>query len=256
MRFEIPRRALVLTLCAAFAGCVTETTGVIAPKEDMAAAAALNITLGFEYLFKNRRADAVLKFEKAIEQDPDNAQAYYGMALVHEQVADHKQARKAYETAASKAPDDAAIRNAYGTFLCRRGEHKAAQEAFMAAARNLNYRTPAVAYTNAAICAREGKDLAGAEAHLRSALSANPRHPQALYEMADLQFARGEPLRSRAFLQRLREEVRPDARTLLLSYQTEQALGDERTATRFADQLRRDFPNSPEVLKLDEAKKK
>ena len=244
-------RIAILTLALLVGGCITERTGVIHPEQELTAAAALNVQLGFEYLRGGRRADAVAKFEKAIEQDGDNAQAYYGLALVNDQVGDLKQARRWFKSAVDAAPDDAGILNAYGIFLCKRGERAAAETAFMDAARNLGYQTPAVAHTNAGICARGGKDLVKAEQHLRMALQVDPNHPQALLELADLSLERGEPLRSRAFLQRLREQGRSDARTLLLSNRTELALGDERAASRFADQLRRDFPGSPETIELD-----
>lgn len=243
--------ALALALGLLLTGCITEKTGAIHPAQELTAAAALNVQLGFEYLRGGRRADAVAKFEKAIEQDDDNAQAYYGLALVNDQVGDYKQAKQRFQSAINAAPDDATIGNAYGIFLCKRGERAAAEALFMNAARNLNYQTPAVAYTNAGICARGGKDLVKAEQHLRMALQIDANHPQALLELADLSLERGEPLRSRAFLQRLREQGRSDARTLLLSYRTEQALGDERAASRFADQLRREFPGAPETIQLD-----
>ena len=243
-------RIAILALTLLVGGCITERTGALRPEQELTAAAELNVQLGFEYLRSGKRADAVAKFEKAVEQDEDNAQARFGLALVNEQVGDLKAARRFYVAAMDKAPGDSAISNAYGGFLCRRGEFAEAEKAFMAAARSLTYRTPETAHTNAGICLRK-RDPARAEQHLRDALASNPQYPQALFELADLSLDRGESLRSRAFLQRLREVVRPDARTLLLSFRTEKALGDERAAARFADQLRREYPNSPEILELD-----
>lgn len=248
-------RIAILALAVLLGGCITERTGVLHPEQELTAAAELNVQLGFEYLRNGKRADAVAKFEKAVEQDGDNAQAHYGLALVNEQVGDFKAARRLYETAMDNAPGDSAISNAYGGFLCRRGEFDEGVKAFMVAARSLTYRTPETAHTNAGICLRK-KDPVRAEQHLRDALAANPQYPQALFELADLSLDRGEPLKARAFLQRLREEVRPDARTLLLSYRTEKSLGDERASARFADQLRREYPNSPEILELDGKPKK
>jgi type IV pilus assembly protein PilF len=244
-------RIAILVLAVLCGGCVTEKSGVIHPEQVPAEAAALNVQLGFEYMRTGRRADAVAKFEKAIEQDEDNPQAYFGLALINDQVGDSKQANRWYQKAEGLAPQDSTIANAYGIFLCRRGDGAAAEAKFMAAARNLNYRTPAVAYTNAGVCARKVKDPAKAEQHLRGALQADPGYGPALLELADFYLERGEALRSRAFLQRLREQGPADARTLLLSHKTEKTLGDERAAARFADELRRRFPNAPETIELD-----
>jgi len=245
------RIAIALSFSLLLAACVTERSpGLTRQESKPLAAAELNVRLGFEYLQKGRRADAVIKFERALEQDPDNAQARYGLALVHEQVNDIKEARRWYTAAIDKAPKDPGIRNAYGTFLCRHDEYQAAEVAFLEAARNLNYRTPEFAYANAGLCARRAKDEVKAEGYLRAALESNPTYAPALFELAELKLAQGDALRSRAFLQRLREVARPDARMLLLSYRTELALGDTRSAQRFADQLKREFPGSTEAGEL------
>jgi type IV pilus assembly protein PilF len=251
------RIAILAALALLCGGCVTTNSERMGhPEQELTAAATLNVQLGFEYLRNGRRADAVAKFEKAVEQDDDNPQAYFGLALVNDQVGDYKQAKHWFEKALSVGTQDGNIANAFGIFLCERGERAAAEEKFMSAARNLNYQTPAVAYTNAGICARKGKDPVKAEQHLRMALQSDAEHAQALLELADLSMEKGEPLRSRAFLQRLREQGPADPRTLLLSHKTEKALGDDRAAARFADELRRRFPTSAEAIELDVKQKK
>lgn len=242
--------ALVAAL-ALLAGCVTESSpNLTHTPASMTEAAKLNTQLGFEHMRNGRRADAVLKFERAIEQDEDHASAYLGLAMINDQVGDQKEARRRYEQASKAGVDDPFVQNAYGTWLCKTGEAKRAEEQFLAAAKNLRYQTPAVALTNAGICQRRSKNDARAEEHFRAALKADPNHGAALLELADLSLVRGDALRSRAFLQRLLELGRPDARTLLLAYRTEIALKDPRAAQRFADQLKRDFPESEQVKGL------
>lgn len=236
---------------ALLAGCVTESSGNIShTPASLSQAAAINVQLGYEHLRNGRRADAVLKFEKAIEQDPDNSSAYLGLAMINEQVGDQKEARKRYEQAIDAAPDEPVVQNAYAAWLCKMGDAKRAEEQFTAAAKNLRYQTPAVALTNAGICMRRNKQDAKAEEHFRAALKENPNYSLALAEMADLSLAHGDALRSRAFVQRLLEQGRPDARTLHLAYRTELALKDPRAAQRFADQLKRDYPGSPQAMEL------
>jgi type IV pilus assembly protein PilF len=236
---------------ALLAGCVTESSGNIShTPASLTQAAAINVQLGYEHMRSGRRADAVLKFEKAIEQDPDNASAYLGLAMINDQVGDQKEARKRYEQAIDAAPDDPVVQNAYAAWLCKMGDAKRAEAQFVAAAKNLRYQTPAVALTNAGICMRRNKQDAKAEEHFRAALKEDPNYGLALAEMADLSLAHGDALRSRAFVQRLLEQGRPDARTLLLAYRTELALKDPRAAQRFADQLRRDYPGSPQAKEL------
>jgi len=241
----------MVLVVAALAGCITESSPSLTHSQaSLTQASSLNTQLAFEHLRNGRRADAVLKFEKAIEQDPTNANAYLGLAMINDQVGDQKEARKHYEEAIEAAPDDPVVQNAYAAWLCKIGEAKKAEDQFVAAAHNLRYQTPEVALTNAGMCLRRGKLDDRAEAHLRAALKENPNYGPALAEMSDLSLARGDALRSRAFLQRLLELGRPDARTLLLAYRTELALKDPRQAQRYADQLKRDYPASEQAKAL------
>lgn len=248
---RIVHLALVTLAAALAAGCVTESSpNMTHSPTSLPQAAAINVQLGYEHLRNGRRADAVLKFEKAIEQDPDNPNAYLGLAMINDQVGDQKEARRRYEQAMRVGGDDPVVQNAYAAWLCKVGDAKRAEEQFLTAARNLRYQTPEVALTNAGVCQRRGKDDARAEEHFRAALKEEPNYGPALAEMADLSLARGDALRSRAFVQRLLELGRPDARTLLLAYRTELALKDPRAAQRYADQLKRDFPDSPHAKEL------
>jgi type IV pilus assembly protein PilF len=233
------------------AGCITESTPNLTHSQaSLTQASSLNTQLGFDHLRSGRRADAVLKFEKAIEQDPKNVNAYLGLAMINDQVGDQKEARRRYEQAIDIGSDDPVVQNAYATWLCKMGEAKRAEEHFLSAARNLRYQSPEIALTNAGICLRRGKQDDKAEEHLRAALKENASYGPALLELADISLARGDALRSRAFLQRLLELGRADARTLLLAYRTELALKDPRAAQRFADQLKRDYPDSDQAKAL------
>jgi len=241
---------LVLTTLLV-AGCVTEGEAAMTrSKPALTQAAAINVQLGFQHLNEGRRADAVLKFERAIEQDPDNPAAYLGLAMVNEQVGDQREARRRYAQAAKVGHDDPVTRNAYGAFLCRQGEHAAAEAEFVASSQMLRNQAPEEALANAGVCMRRAKQMEKSEQYLRSALQLRPDYGPALFELADLSFQRGDALRSRAFLQRLLEANRPNSRVLLLAHRTELALGDARAAQRYAEQLRRDFPESDEVKEL------
>lgn len=248
---RIPLLLGLLGTSVLLAGCVTEGAVTITrSKPALAQAAAINVQLGFEHLNNGNRADAVLKFERAIDQDPTNPNAFLGLAMVNEQVGDQREAKRRYMQAAKVGKEDPVTRNAVGVYLCRNGEYAAAETEFIAASQMLRNRVPEEALANAGLCMRGAKQPAKAEQYLRSALEIRADYGPALYALADLSFARGDALRSRAFLQRLIESNRPDARVLLLAHRTELALADTRNAQRYADQLRREFPESVEAREL------
>jgi type IV pilus assembly protein PilF len=243
-------RRLLLIPCLLLVGCVTEGEPRDEPEPELGTAATLNVQLGYEYLRNGKRAEAVQKFNKAIEQDSDNAQARLGLAFVYEQAGDIPTARGHYRDAVARAATDPSILTAWGGFLCRQKEFPAAEEAFLKAARDVAYRTPDVALVSAGLCAREAGDLDRAETHLRDALKANARNGDALLGLADVSFTRGDALRTRAFVERFLADHRPTPRALLLGWRAEGKLGDVRAAQRFADRLRQEFPASAEVRQL------
>src|SRR3569832_1117395 len=59
-----------------------------------------------------------------------------------------------------------------------------AETQFLSAAKQPFYKTPKIAYANAALCAREKPDPVKAEEYLRMALRLDPRMAQALYARA------------------------------------------------------------------------
>ena len=83
---RIPNLVTLSLVVAALAGCITESSpNITHTAASMTEASKLNTQLGFDHMRNGRRADAVLKFEKAIEQDPDNANAYLGLAMINDQ---------------------------------------------------------------------------------------------------------------------------------------------------------------------------
>ena len=126
--------------------CVTEGTGTLTRTPvSLTQAAEINIRLGFDHLRNGRRADAVTKFERAIAEDPKNPNGFLGLAMINEQVADVKEARRRYEQAIDVGAADPSVRNVYGAFLCKTGETKRAEEQFMLASKTLKYDTPEIA---------------------------------------------------------------------------------------------------------------
>lgn len=239
----------LLFSCLILVGCIqTQTNPVEVSMED---AANANMQLGVAYFQRNDLALAREKLEKAVQQNPrlPNARAYLG--LVYERIGDQKGARKEYAAAVRLAPDDPSIINTYGGFLCRTGERRDGIEHFLRAARNPLYRTPEVAYLNAAVCARGIPDPEAAETYLRQALAVNASNRDALLQLADLCLETQRPLQARAFLQRYHTAGPASAESLALAVRTETALGDSDTALEMFEELDRLFPDQAEQLRAE-----
>ena len=240
---------LVALLCLVLAGAAAAQQRV--PGENpKITAARLNAQLAVAYLKQNDVAAAREKIDKALEENPRDADVQTAAALVFERVNEVDKADRAYASAMHLEPRNPDRLNNYAVFLCRRGHAAQGQKLLEQAARNSAYATPEVAYTNAGVCARGAGNMVAAEDYFRKALALRPDYPDALLQMADVAFARGEGLKARAFLQRHFNVAPQTPDALLLAIKVERSLGDARAADEYAASLEKAFPASDQARQL------
>lgn len=227
--------------------CVLAACAAPADKANGRSAAEINAELGLAYMQQGDYEHALEKLKHALSFDPQLASANHYIAEVYQQIGETKTAEAHYRKALAVTPVDPMLLNNFGVFLCRQKRLDEAQTLFMTAAKQPFYKTPEVAYSNAALCALEQPDEARAEEYLRTALRLNPKLPAALYEMAALKFRQQEYLNARAFLQRYFNAARASPQSLWLGVRVEKQLGDEAGAAKYATQLQRDFPLAAET---------
>ena len=244
---------VTLLACILVAGCVSNSPPPQFPgdKVSMKQASEDNVSLGIKYLQAGKRDVAMQKIQKAIQQDPDNADAYMGEALIYGATGDPERADDAYHMAMRKAPDDPEIQNNYAVFLCQHNKAAESEKYFLKAAENPAYSTPDAAYANAGVCAATVPDPVSAEKFFRKAIGINPNLPEPLFQMAAISYKQKKYLQGRAFIERF-NSVTPQQRSdaLYLAVQIERALGNQAGAAEYAKQLIKQFPTSPEAQQL------
>ncbi len=245
-------RALLMSLplCVPMVAAAQSTSSL---RED---AARINVRLGLEYMRQGQLGVAQEKIDKALQQNPRDAGVQLGAGLLYEQLREPKAAARHFREAVRLEPKNPDALNALGAFLCRNGESRKGEEAFLAAARNPVYRTPEVAYTNAAVCARKAGRLDESEEHLRLALAQRKGYSEALVQMAGVSFERGNLLQARAFVERYLAVAPATPDVLLLGYQIEAGLGDAAAAAGYAERLRSAHANAPETRVIEEFSRK
>jgi type IV pilus assembly protein PilF len=184
------------------------------------------------------------KLELSLEYNPDYEKAHHYIAELYRRLGEFKQADEHYLKAIDLAPEDSGLRNNYGAFLCERKKFKQAEEQFLLAVNDPLFDGRTRAYENLGLCAADAGDMAKAGKYLRTALKANPRLAKSLFRMAELNYAKADYLRARAYLQRY-EEVGPQtAESLWLGVRVEHHMGDREMMQRYAFELSRSFPES------------
>ena len=238
-------RIVLLVLILLITACTT--SGREDELKNNRKAAETNTYLGQGYMQREQYEIALEKLKIALAYDMTYAPAHTVLGVLYETLGDLEQAEKEYAAAVKYDASDGDVNNNYGAFLCRIGKGKGAEQYFLKAVKDLFYRTPEIAYSNAGYCALEQGDLDKADAFLRQSLGYNDELPSALISMADVSYQMNNYLRARAFLQRYGSVGAWNANSLLLGYRIESKLGDAESANRYRLKLLERFPDSSEA---------
>jgi len=214
-------------------------------------AARVHTELGQKYMQQGKLELALEKLNKALEFNPNYADAHTVIAVLYEGINDRQKAEEHYRRAAQIRPKAGAENNNYGRFLCTEGKYAESAEYFKRALADPFYQTPAMAMANYGACMQKAGNAVEAEKVLRQALALNPNDPEALIALGTILYDKGEYFNARAFVQRFEgvSPPRPDA--LMLGRNVELRLGNASGASEYSRRLLRAFPNSPEARALN-----
>jgi type IV pilus assembly protein PilF len=234
-------------------GIVACQSNKVPPRNEpsrMSQAAAVNLQLGAGYLQQGNLALAKQKLERALSEDPHNAQIHSTLGLLDERLGKDKEADQEYRTSLSLAPHDPALLNNYAVFLCSHNRATEGVRNFEEAASNPLYRSPWAAFTNAGVCSRQAHHDAEAQELFVRALRSNPSYAEAVYQASDLDFSQQKYAASRLRIDfyLMNNASTPDL--LLLGWRVSQAQNDPTGADGYARRLARDFPGSDQSRAL------
>jgi len=134
-------------------------------------AARDNAALGLEYLKNGNKVRAKEKLLRALHESPKSPAVLDAMAYYWESTGNIALASQYYEHAYQLAPNDGAVLNNYGVFLCKQHHVQRAEILFLKAANLQNYINTAKAYENAGVCALTVNDKAKAKDYFTKALA-------------------------------------------------------------------------------------
>jgi len=244
------RLILVTGLLLVLTACAMTTEELEQTKEYRIASTNTQLAVG--YLQQGRLEDALVKLKKALAAIPDYSDAHIAIALAYDHLGYIDLAEKYYRSSIKLDPNNGAVYNNYGVFLCSQNRIETAISNFMRAIETPRYRTPERAYENAGSCAMKIPDIDLAENYLRRALTINKKLALALYTMAQISYQQKHFMSSRAYLQRYEEVSKHTSESLWLGLLTERALSNKEDEERYAKLLQTNFPDSLEFKKLQE----
>lgn len=210
-------------------------------RAELSSAGRQNVMLAQSYLDTNRIEAAEEHARSALLSDPDSALTHATMAMVKARQKDNAKARDEFNRALAIAPNDGAVLNAYGAWLCESGDRAGAEAAFQLALKDTAYATPIQPLVNAGRCALLARDWGRGDEYLRRALELAPSSRPILLMLAEAQLRLNHPLEARAFVQRS-DALGPDPLTLAMATRVETAAGDTVAAAKYRQRLHSEFP--------------
>jgi type IV pilus assembly protein PilF len=233
--------AVVLSLL--LGGCVVVQEGPTQNEK----ASKINVQLGIGYYNQNNLEQASQKLLKALDQDPDSAQAHHAYAVLQNRFLDREKADFHFRKSIELDANNSEALNNYGAFLCQDERYEEARSMFLKAVKNPLYKFPEVAYTNAAICLRKGGlEPDSVKEYLRKALGSGRNFGPALLTLADIGLEEGQPELTSIYIRRYHLGNQPGPRSLWLKIRAEHALGNADAVEELGQLLKKDFPDSAE----------
>ncbi len=238
------KRALVPGLYLLLAGCVSSGSPVDTDAGREAARDAY-VQLAIGYLQQGMTGRAKQPLQKALELDPDSADAHAALALVFQTEMESSLADAEYQKALASSPE-ARILNNYGSFLYGQGRYADAMERFRQAANDPMYPERGRIFENMGLTALRLGQPQEAGACFARALRIDGQRPGALLELATLAMANRQYVVAKGYYERFSALSEPTARSLLLGIRLAEALQQPDQAASLVLRLKRQYPASPE----------
>jgi len=250
-------RILLAALAFLLAACASQSTTESKPVTESSGAdgrrrAEVHTALAGEYYARGNYTVALAETRAAIKDDSGYYAAYNMQGLVLMQLRENKAAADSFSQALKLQPNNPEVLNNYGWFLCvSSNEGQRGLDLMKRAQQDTQYPTPEKAYLSAGLCLIRLDRKQEAEDQLRRAVLIRPDLIGALFNLAQITFERGDMKEAETYLLRyMRLTSQPNLEALVMGVKIARARSDSSAEQSFLQQLRRRFPDSPELAEL------
>ena len=240
----------------ALGGCATRNGDATGANVDIVTAsdepearkrARIRMELAVGYFEQGQTTVALDELKQVIAADPTFPDAYNLRGLIYMRLNDMRQAEESFRRAVSLNSKDSNVLHNYGWLLCQQGRYDEAARAFEGAMGNPLYADRAKTLMAKGVCEARAGRKEEAERSLARSYELDAANPVTGFNLANLLFQRGEYPRAQFYIRRLNNTELANAETLWLGIKVEEKLNDRVAMMQLADQLKRRFPQSPEI---------
>lgn len=224
---------MALLSAVGLSGCASQASG----PESGADAADAYTQLGTAYLERDNLPRAISALDRALEIDPDDAEALQAMAMVYQRQEEDKLADAYFQRALRVDSGFTRARNNYAAFLFDQGRTADACHQLERATGDTQYRNRAQLFANLGQCQRELGDMDAARRSLERAQAIDARSPRSYFTLAEIEYSQGNYSRAWDQLQSFIRlaGITPESQRLASAIAA--ARGDDDTAAFFSKQL-------------------
>ena len=243
-------------LLLALGGCASRNSDATGANIDILTAsdepearkrARIRMELAVGYFEQGQTNVALDELKQVILADPTFPDAYNLRGLIYMRLNDMRQAEESFRRAVSLNSKDSNAQHNYGWLLCQLGRYDEAARAFDGAMTNPLYADRAKTLMAKGVCEARAGRRDDAERSLARSYELDAANPVTGFNLANLLFQRGEYPRAQFYIRRLNNTEMANAETLWLGIKVEEKLNDRVAMMQLADQLKRRFPQSPEI---------
>ncbi|QNP48127.1 type IV pilus biogenesis/stability protein PilW [Diaphorobacter aerolatus] len=248
--------ATLLVATMGLGGCVSTTSTSEADTSQMATTvdtdvrrrARIRLELAANYLQSGQTNVALDEIRQALAADPTFVDAYHLRGLIYMQMNDLNQAEESLNRALGMRANDPDIMHNLGWLLCQKEQYARAEAMFDKALAVPTYQDRNKTQMSKGVCLVRAGKPDQAEPILTRAYELDAGNPILGYEVAKLKFDKGDLKRSQFYMRRLNSSNFATADSLWLGIKVERGLGDHAAVRQLAEQLRRRFPDSRQML--------
>lgn len=249
-------RLILAAVLLAAAGCASQSSTESRPVTDSTLAdarrrAEVHAALAGEYYARGNFAVALAETRLALKDDSNYYSAYNMQGLVFMELREDVQAREAFDRALRLSPNNPDVLNNFGWFLCLRNDTQRGLDMMLRAGNDTQYTSPEKAWLSAGLCMRRANRNNEAEDYLRRAVLIRPDLIGALYNLAQITYERGAMQDAEVYLLRYMRLATPSLESLVLGVRIARAKNDKVAEDSFMQQLRRRFPDAPQLRELE-----
>ena len=241
----------LLAGCAAPGGASGAAPSELATSMDDSAArkrAETHLALASGYYENGQYPVALDAVKAALQADPSYAKAYDVAGSIYAALGDNARAFTHFNRALELDPQNANAMHNLGWLQCQADHYAEAQALFERAVAVPAYLGRAKTLMVQGICQARAGQARQAEATLMRSDELDAGNPVTAYNLALLLYQRGDNERARFYIRRLNNSELANAQSLWLGIKVEHRLNDRKAMEQLAGQLRRRFPASSELI--------